>query len=374
MSFRNKTERTPIINIKTKNKLLNDNNCKILGKLNPRKKNNEISKDILKGKLFSLINKSNIMTEEQFNDIKIKLSLSQLEKFKLSKNNPKRKFYYAQINPNIIQPTKNPNKFEDDYINMRELLKKFSAKEQDEILSFPQFFQLNSNEFLKELVEEKHRNLYEIIVNEENKEKELKNLKIKQRQELNSYKTNYINAHHSHSKKKIFKNNEKDEEDNENENLRKSKRIQLNIKNKDFSRNKKYSKYSIFNNQYTNSTMYNKISKTYNNINSFDNKKRKIIFQGNIWNKSKLSYKDLESKINEKYEKMRERKESIKLNIKKKMDEIKEKNRTEQMKKEKERKKIYQEKKFIDYISAKLKQNYSIKDNNNSDIKNKFIF
>ena len=38
------------------------------------------------------------------------------------------------------------------------------------------------------------------------------------------------------------------------ENLRKSKRIQLNIKNKDFSRNKKYSKYSIFNNQYTNST------------------------------------------------------------------------------------------------------------------------
>ena len=44
------------------------------------------------------------------------------------------------------------------------------------------------------------------------------------------------------------------------------------------------------------------------------------------------------------------------------------------MKKEKERKKIYQEKKFIDYISAKLKQNYSIKDNNNSDIKNKFIF
>ena len=60
---------------------------------------------------------------------------------------------------------------------MRELLQKFNQKEQDEILSFPQFFQLNSNEFLKELAEEKHKNLYEIICNEEDKEIELKNLK-----------------------------------------------------------------------------------------------------------------------------------------------------------------------------------------------------
>ena len=50
------------------------------------------------------------------------------------------------------------------------------------------------------------------------------------------------------------------------------------------------------------------------------------------------------------------------LNKKKKIEEIKEKNFLEQIKKEKERKKIYQEKKFIDYISAKLKNNYAIRE------------
>ena len=55
------------------------------GQIQTEKKNNELSKVILKGKLFGLINKSNIMTDEQFKDIKIKLSLSQLEKYKINK-------------------------------------------------------------------------------------------------------------------------------------------------------------------------------------------------------------------------------------------------------------------------------------------------
>ena len=361
MSFKSKTERMPIIN-KKENFKKNSGSLdkKRIGIMNPLNKNyNELSKVILKGKLFSLINKSNIMTEEQFNDIKIKLSLAQLEKYKISKKNINKNFYYAQINPNIIQPNKNPCKFEDDYINMRELLKKFSQKEQDEILSFPQFFQLNSNEFLKELVEEKHKNLYEIIVNEENKEIELKNWKIKQRQELNSYKNNYYNTH-NHNKKLLLKKTEN--YDNENDNFKKSKKVNFSTKNKYYSRNKNTDKYSSFNNQNSNRD-FNKIYKTYNNINSFENKKKRIIFQGNIWNKLKLSYKDLESKINEKYEKMKERKNLIIQNNKMKMDEIKVKNKTEQIKKEKERQKMYKEKKFIDYISTKLKKNYTTKEN-----------
>ena len=93
-----------------------------------------------------------------------------------------------------------------------------------------------------------------------------------------------------------------------------------------------------------------------------ENKKKKINFQGNIWNKSKISYKELEDRINKKYEKLKKRKELMIIDKEKKMEEIKERNFREQRKKEKERKKMYQEKKFIDYISNKLKQNYNLKE------------
>ena len=277
MSYINKTERNQE---KSPKKLIlkkynrSSNKNKIFNKSSPsRKKTTPLSKVILKGKLFSLINKSNIMTEDQFNDIKIRLTLAQLEKYKIAKKNIKKKFYYAQKNPNIIQPNKNPNKFEDDYINMRELLKKFSQKEQDEILSFPQFFQLNSNEFLKELVEEKHKNLYEIICDEEDKEIELKNLKQKQKEDLNNYKNNYNNTYHSRRSRKILLKN-MDSEDissNINSNInnsndsfktKKSKKIVMNFKKSFFSRN-----ISEF-------PSGNKIVfKTDNNINSLKNKK-----------------------------------------------------------------------------------------------------
>ena len=368
MTERNKTERT-----KTQIKQENNNSTNMkkyksfenkifLSQIPSKKSHNQLSKVILKGKLFSLINKSNIMTEEQFNEIKIKLSLSQLEKFKISRKNLKKQFYYAQKNPNILSSNKNPNKFEDDYINMKDLLKKFSQKEQNEILSFPQFFQLNSNEFLKEIVEEKHKNLYEIIGNEENKEIELKNYKIKQREELNSYKTNY----HNRSRKTISKrpessditskiNNNNSNESTKNKNNLKSL---FNTNKKFFSRNNDDNHHNII--------LSDKIFRTFNNNNtnnnSLENKKKKINFQGNIWNKSKISYKELEDRINKKYEKLKKRKELMIIDKEKKMEEIKERNIREQRKKEKERKKMYQEKKFIDYISNKLKQNYNLKE------------
>ena len=287
MSYKNKTERNKEeikqnknLNLKKYKSTTNKNKKIFPGKITSPNKKRELSKVILKGKLFSLINKSNIMTEDQFNDIKIRLTLSQLEKYKITKKNINKKFYYAQNNPNILQSNKNPSKFEDDYINMRELLQKFNQKEQDEILSFPQFFQLNSNEFLKELAEEKHKNLYEIICNEEDKEIELKNLKMKQREDLNNYKNNYNKAHHNNLNKKIIiKNSDTDEISNNNINTnnnnniynsndsytnRKSKKIVVNFKKSFYSRNSDNS--NNLNNLNLNQT--NNLNRVYNNSNS----------------------------------------------------------------------------------------------------------
>ena len=366
MSNRNKTERIPEINNNEKTeKNIKKYNSSInrkpkIGKISSLKRNkNQLSKVILKGKLFSLINKSNIMTEDQFNDIKIRLSLAQLEKFKIVKKNIKKQFYYAQKNPDILHPNKNPDKFEDDYINIRDLLKKFSQKEQEEILSFPQFFQLNSNEFLKEIVEENHKNLYEIITNEENKEIQLKLLKLKQREELNAYKNYYNRTDHNHKRNMMLKQKEKESEEisysNNNKinksndsNKIKNKKFMENIKKKIFSRN---------------NYLFNKEIKTYNNNTCDTNENRKkIIFQGNIWNKQKISNREMKLKIDEKYEKLKKRKEYMILDKERKIEEIKERNMKEQLKKEKERQKKYQEKKYIDFISNKLKKNYALKD------------
>jgi len=353
-----------------KNLKLNDPNIiknkyrtgrEFLNKTSPNRNNSDLSKVILKGKLFGLINKSNIMTDEQFNDIKIKLSLSQLEKYKENKKKLNEKFYYAQKSPNILTFYKSSNKFEDDYINMRELLNtKFTPTEQKTILSFPQFFQLNSNIFLKELVEEKHKNLFEIIGKEEKDEIESKKPKKKW--------INYIN---SPKRKSIFLNSIKDL-NNENKIIN-----QINNKNKSKSRNI-YFNNTLFKNNY--STNKNKSTSNTNNSrlityndsgnNNFpliNGQNKKNYFHYDIGKKYKLLSKKLENKINEKFEKMKKRKELVILNNKIKMDSIKEKNIKEQNKKEQERLKIYHEKKYIEYIVAKLKKNYiqANKDNEN---------
>ena len=347
----------------------------LLTRTNPnRKKNNELSKVILKGKLFGLINKSNIMTDEQFNDIKIKLSLSQLEKYKVNKKKINENFYYAQRNPNILTFSKNSNKFEDDYINMRDLLhKKFTLDEQRTILSFPQFFQLNSNEFLKELVEEKHKNLFEIIGNEE--KKELENLRLKRQKRFSNINYNYSN---SPKRKSIILN--KDE--NYNLNNKKKINVKVNFNNKHISRNE-YFQDTIFKNNYStnkNKSVSNIASeemKTFNTRGNYylplikDENKHNSYFHDDVGKKYKLLRKDIEKKINTKFENMKKRKELVILNNRKKLDLIKEKNRMEQSKKEQERLKIYHEKKYIEYIVAKLKKNYIQVNKENENEENK---
>ena len=312
-----------------------------------RKAKSQLAKVILKGKLFGLINKTNIMTDEQFNDIKIKLSLSHLEKYKENKKKLNEKFYYAQNSPNILTYYRSSGKFEDDYINMRDLLnKKFTTKEQKTILSFPQFFQLNSNVFLKELVEEKHKNLYEIIGNEEKKEVQKRSLKRK------------IRVSNISPKREIFENNRNDSD---------SKIINdINYKNKTKSRNFHSNNILFKNNNTSNkikSTNHtnNTILKTVNENDKYNFpliKDKRNYFHYDMGKKYKIISKMLENKINKKFENMKKRKELIIENNKMKMDMIKEKNSREQMKKERERLKIYHEKKYIEYIVAKLKNNY----------------
>ena len=359
-------------NLELKDPILIQNNYRVsrdyLNKTSPARQNmNNLSKVILKGKLFGLINKSNIMTDDQFNDIKVKLSLSKLEKYKENKKKLNEKFYYAQKCPNMLTFYKSPNKFEDDYINMRDLLnKKFTPEEQRIILSFPQFFQLNSNTFLKELVEEKHKNLYEIIGKEEKDEIERRKQK----------KINWLEYSNSPRKRKSILNNNID--------INYENKIfnQLNNKNKNKSRNIYYNSTlfktnnSINKNRSTTHTNNIKYKlNTYNNLGNFNfplikYEDKKIIFHKDIGKKYKLLTQKIEKAINEKFEKMKKRKELVILDNKKRMDLIKQKNIAEQNKKEQERLKIYHEKKYIEYIVAKLKKNY-IQANKDNEIEEK---
>ena len=369
--------------IKNKKKiLLNDPNIidinkssshEFLSKTNPnRKKNNDLSKVILKGKLFGLINKSNIMTDEQFNDIKIKLSLAQLEKYKENTKKVNEQFYYAQKNPNLLTFFKSSNKFEDDYINMRDLLnKEFTPNEQKTILSFPQFFKLNSNIFLKELVDEKHKNLYEILGNEEKKEINKKSLQRKNR---------ITNIKYSQSPRKKSVNSIYSSSNYETNNSKYKIINKLNNKNINKSRNTYYNNVLFKNNnsskiKSTNNTNNSKL-KTFNGGGDFifplikrENKNNNYNFHEDVGEKYKILSKILENKIINKFENMKKRKEMVRLKNKIKLEQMKDRNIMEQNKKEKERLKIYHEKKYIEYIVAKLKKNYiqTNRDNENED-------
>jgi hypothetical protein len=362
-----------------------------------RKTEYPISKVLLKGKLFNLINKSNIMTDEQYNHIKIKLSKSKVKKYKKPKKNLNMQFYYAQNNPQILFSSKNSDKFEDDYINMRDLLKKkFTQEELKEILSYPQFFQLNSNEYLKELVDERHKTLYEILGTEENKEKKLNELikiKIDKKNKTNSLlNNNTINNYSSTSYRKNIKVIPKINSYRSTGNIKKiimKSKIKNNSRNLFFKNSNTYNTFSPKNNIYkniktdiekenyiNNDENENNIDEfTSNNINSItlckeDFENKRSFFHDKIMEKYNIENKKMELKNKEKFENMIKRKEMVILNKRKKLDLIKEKNRNEQSKKEQERLKIYQERKYIDFIVKKLKKNYVELYGNNTGITN----
>ena len=345
-----------------------------------RKAEYPISKVLLKGKLFNLINKSNVMTDEQYNHFKIKLSLSKLKKYKKPKKNLNMQFYYAQNNPKILFSSKNSDKFEDDYVNMRDLLKKkFTQQELKEILSYPQFFQLYSNECLKELVDERHKTLYEILGNEENKEKKhnkMVNIKLDTKANTllnNNTFNNYSNKSYRRNIQAIPKINSYRSSGNIKK-LNLKNKIKNNSRNLFFKNSTNYNTFSNYKDIKTDNEKENYINNNDNenesdndefindNINSItlckEDFEKKSFFHDNIMEKYNIENKKMELKNKEKFENMIKRKEMVILNKRKKLDFIKEKNRNEQSKKEQERLRIYQERKYIDFIVKKLKKNY----------------
>ena len=178
---------------------------------------------------------------------------------------------------------------------------------------------------MKELVEERHKNLYEIITNEENKEIELKNFKIKQREELNSYKNNYNKTRHNRNRTILLKKEESEEGSSSNN-------INFNKINKTNSNNsyKNKSKKNIFDikkkflSRNFDDKKIIKEFKTYNNnfINNLNINENKKFIDANFYNKNKMTNKEMKSKMNEKYEKLKKRKELMILDKQKKMEEI----------------------------------------------------
>ena len=354
-----------------------------------RKSEYPISKVLLKGKLFNLINKSNIMTDVQYNHIKIKLSLSKFKKYKKPKKNLNMKFYYAQSNPKILFSSKNPDKFEDDYVNMKDLLKKkFTQQELKEILSHPQFFQLYSNECLKELVDERHKTLYEILGNEENKEKkhnEMVNIKLDTKANTllnNNTFNNYSNKSYRRNIQAIPKINSYRSSGNIKK-LNLKNKIKNNSRNLFFKNSTNYNTFSNYKDIKTDNEKENYINNdededdidefiSDNNTNGItlckeDFETKRSSFHDKIMEKYNTESKKMELKNKEKFENMIKRKEMVILNKRKKLDLIKEKNRNEQRKKEQERIKIYQERKYIDFIVKKLKKNYIQLNGNNTE-------
>lgn len=294
------------------------------------KPGDSLSKVLLKGKLFGLINKCNIMTDEKFNEIKTKISSSNPKNYKaIKRKNKEEGFYYAEKNPRILNTEINSNKFEDDHINARDFISRnFTSKEQKLIFKYPQYFKLSSIDALKEIAPDEHKNLSEIISMEERKELL------------------------SHKKQKLY------------------------------SLTPKFPKFSVLNkknnqNLYTNlssikkfpltpsskmATTFNFSVKTFNNV--FTPKIYKSInFNLNnveIRNKEiKEEIKEKEQKMIEKFERIQKRREQYQKDKNNYFIEIHKKNLNEQKMKEKDRNNKYNEKKYIDLILKKIKKNYN---------------
>jgi hypothetical protein len=248
---------------------------------------------------------------------------------------------------------------------------------------------------LKELVDERHKTLYEILGTEERKEKkhnELIKIKLDKRNKtnslLNNNTINTINNYSSTSYRKNIKVIPKINSYRSTGNIKKiiiKSKIKNNSRNLFFKNSNVYNTFSPKSNNYkdiktdiekenyiNNDENENNIDEfTSNNINSItlckeDFETKKSFFHDNIMEKYNIENKKMELKNKEKFENMIKRKEMVILKKRKKLNLIKEKNKNEQSKKEQERLKIYQEKKYIDFMVKKLKKNYEQLNNHNA--------
>jgi hypothetical protein len=241
---------------------------------------------------------------------------------------------------------------------------------------------------LKELVDERHKTLYEILGNEENKEKkhyEMVNIKLdtKANTLLNN---NTFNNYSSKSYRRNIQAIPKINSYRSSGNIKKlnlKNKIKNNSRNLFFKNSTNYNTFSNYKDIKTDNEKENYINNdededdidefiSDNNTNGItlckeDFETKRSSFHDKIMEKYNTESKKMELKNKEKFENMIKRKEMVILNKRKKLDLIKEKNRNEQRKKEQERIKIYQERKYIDFIVKKLKKNYIQLNGNNTE-------
>ena len=298
------------------------------------KTDDSLTKVLLKGKLFGLINKCNVMTDEKFREIQTKITLSIPKKYTTAKQNKKKSFYYAQKNPCILNTQIISDKFEDDRITAKDFItKNFTLKERRLIFKYPQYFKLFSNDALKELTFNEHRNLSEIITNEEE-------------QELLSHKKRKFCFYNPKLQKFPVLN------------ARNHKKLYTNFNTANSTSTKKFSMTSSC-----------KMATTFNfnvkpHINVFTPTNCKNI---NLkYNSVEMMNRELNEEIKEKEKKMIEKFEQIQKRRKQYQQEknnnfieINKKNLNAQKMKEKDRYNKYNEKKYIDLILKKIKTNYN---------------
>ena len=299
------------------------------------KTSDSLTKVLLKGKLYGLINKCNIMTDEKFREIKAKITLSNPEKYKTVKPNKTKGFYYAQKNPSILETQISSNKFEDDRINAKDFItQNFTVKEQKIIFKYPQYFKLSSNVALKDLTINEHKNLSEIIINEEEHE-----LLSKRKPKISSFTSKL-------SKFPVLSS-------------RNSNKLYYNFNTTNFSSTKKYP----LTPSCKMATTFNfniKPSKHVFTAKNFKSINFKVNNVETVNREFRNEIKKKEKKMIEKFEKIQKRREQYQQEKNNNFIEINKKNLEAQKMKEKDRNNKYSEKKYIDMILKKIKKNYNL--------------
>ena len=338
------------LNHKSRNKT-HQSSFPLIKPSNSIKIDQDMKKTLLKGKLYSLINKSNIMSDEEL--------ANTLEKFNGSNN-----YYLTEENDEIpkISKIKNKkkfyiknsfiysNKFEDDRVKIEELLQKnFNNQERKTIFAYPEFFGINRNPIFKEFAKVQSKNLKDVLDKEEilfkNKDLDEKDLKSrKKRKSENSDEVFWFNYFYFND---IFHNKNKNKTKSFNTF---SNRFIKEKSNKTLSISKK--------NMSCNRVNINKFSPI--KLKDFNSKKKLISGYEDLIND--FSSKDIKKSKEDPVTKMKGyniRRKIMQDKRKRLINKMKEKYKLKYIKNMETAERDFTERKYVDNIISILKKNYS---------------
>ena len=315
------------------------------------KTDRDIKKTLLKGKLYSLINKSNVMTDEEL--------ANTLEKFNGSNNQclTEERYEPKKLNKNHNYNLRansfiSSNKFEDDRVKIEELIQNnFNNQERTTIFAFPQFFGIKRNPVFKEFAKVQSKNLKDVLDKEEVlfKNKIFEANEPSHKREQNSENSEEIVWFNYFYFNDLFGKNKKNKTKNLNS-FNNNHHFIKDKNNKTFSIAKKNMSHNRVNN---NKITPIKLKDTYTKkklvldydevINDYDNKDRKQIREDS--ERKMMGYD--------------ERRKSILEKRKRTINKLKEKYKLKHMKKIEATERDFSERKYVDNIISVLKKNYT---------------